>query len=470
MSATGETITVAAGQIPALPLTRAYEALVWLERTIAQAAEKRVDLLVLPECAYPAYLLGSVACYRAGDHLSGKEFVAWLGQQAARHRLHIVSGFVEDVGQHLYNAAVYLDDHGREIARTRKTFLWHADHDWFMPGREIRAFDSPLGRIGMVICAEARAPETIATLVTDGAELVLMPTCWVNTAAEQGRFENPQVEFMIEARAREFGVPFVCADKYGMEMPPIGYVGQSRIVRADGSVAAEAPAEGPGVIAARLRLVPPQRVWMSPSRRTRLLSDHPPVRPPSGRARPTVIAAVPTIVANDRYTGGMGESLFEPLRARGVELLLANLPQESPAERLQMLARAFDIHALAFPHRADVFELGPARVGCVPGQWVRSFAAPRTLALDGAELLFFFDVPPELAILRARAAENHVFVIGVSERWAIIIGPSGKILARSDPDRPAEVVAEIDLADAANKLVAPQTDIFDERKTELYRF
>lgn len=490
MPGKNRTIIVAAGQITARLMNEAPATLASIDALITRAAHMRVQLLVLPECAYPAYLLGSVTSYRAGDHLSGEGYVDWLRERARRHRLHIISGLVEDADVALHNSAVLIDDRGEELGRSRKRFLWHADHDWFEPGGEIRAFDSALGRIGIAICAETRVPEIIATLAADGAELIALPTCWINHAREPGQYYNPQVDYMVAARAREFGIPFVCADKAGVELVAVGYVGASRIVRADGSVAAEAPNTGDAVIASRLTLRPPPKVWMSDSRRAAILrprehagseAEGRASRPPSttevegsptesAPPRRITVAAMPTTVANARYTGGMGETLFEPLQQRGVNLLLVNMAVESAAEQMSMLARAFDIHAAGFPTEAGVFELGPAKVGCVPAQWARSFAASRQLALDGAEILLFFDVPQDLPLLRTRAVENRVFILGASDRWAVIIGPDGRILSAPNQSEAAEVVAELDLADAGNKLVAPKTDVFAERRVELYRF
>lgn len=465
-----EAITVAAAQLTARLMNEAPRTLASIEGAIQRAAGKRVDLLVLPESAYPAYLIGSIDSYREGDHLTGEQYVAWLAEQARRHRLHLISGFVEDPPDRLYNAAVFIDDQGREIGRARKRFLWHMDQEWFTPGETIEAFDSALGRVGIVTCAETRAPEIVATLVADGAEILAMPTCWINAASEPGQYYNIQVDYLIEARAREFDVPFVCADKSGFELGKVGYVGQSRIVRADGSVAAEAPTTGETVVAARLVPHPPRRLWMSDARRKRLLDPAPARRPEGGSARRVTLAAMPTHVANQRFEGGMGESLFEPLAWRGVGLLMVNMSTDQAAEQLQMLGRAFDIHAIGFPHRADAFPLGPARVGCVAGQWSRSFAAARSLALDGAEVLFFFDVPRDLPMLRTRAVENRVFVAGAGDRWAVVIGPDGRVLGQSDTHQPHETVVEIDLAEAADKNVAPRTDVFNERRAGLYRF
>ena len=115
-----------------------------------------------------AYLLGSILSYREGDHLSGEAFVAWLAERAAKNRMTLVCGLVEDTGAALHNTAVVIDDQGHEVGRARKRFLWNADRDWYTPGHEIRAFDTPAGRLGVVICAEARVPEIIATLVPTG--------------------------------------------------------------------------------------------------------------------------------------------------------------------------------------------------------------------------------------------------------------------------------------------------------------
>lgn len=468
-----QTITVAAGQIQARLMNEAPATLEAIGLAIRRAADKRVDLLVLPECAYPAYLLGSITSYRAGEHLRSEEFVAWLAAQARQHRLHLVCGFVEETAQAVFNSAVLLDDRGREVGRARKRFLWNADHDWFTPGDEIRAFDTALGRIGVVICAEARDPELVATLAADGAQLIALPTCWINAARDPGRYYNPQVDFLIEARAREFGIPFVCADKWGLELGATGYVGQSRIVRADGSLAAEAPATGDAVIAARVTIDRPHRIWVSQKRRAALsggLREAAGAEPSGQSARRITVAAVPTAVATARFTGGMGESLFQPLQEHGVTLALLNLPQEAQAEQVEMVAPAFDVTAVAYPSRADVYDRGSVLVGCIAGQWARSFATARALTLEGAQVLLFFDAPDDLPLLRTRALENRVFVVAAGERSAVIIDPDGQILARSTPDSSAEAVARIDPAAARDKTLAPRTDIFAERRTDLYRY
>jgi predicted amidohydrolase len=463
-----KSITAAAGQIAARFMNDADATLASLETVIDQARAQDADLLVLPECAYPAYLLGSVASYRAGAHMTGEAFVRWLCQQAARCRMHIVSGFVDDGGDRLYNAAVLVDDRGCEIGRSHKRFLWHLDHDWFASGGDIRAFDSRLGRIGMVICAETRAPEILATLAADGAEILAMPTCWINSSRTPGIFANPQIEFLIEARAREFGLPFVCADKSGLELGGIGYVGKSRIVRADGSLAAEAPPTGEAAITARLE--PTASTWRPepPDAARRLRSSEPPVRPAPGDLRPINAAAIPGI-APAQVLDADGP-LLHHLHLNRPDLLVLRPADESSEGRLRRRAADLGILLLTPPQACGVIDLAGARAGVLTGPAAESFALPRAMVLDGVGMLVFWSQRADLPILRTRALENRVFVIAVTDRFAAIIGPEGELLSYASIESAIPPIATLTLSQAADKYVAERTDLLEERQPGLYRF
>ncbi len=430
-----------------------------IERTIDAAARRKADLLVLPECAYPAYLLGSVDSYRRGSHLTSDRFLRRLSERASRHRMHIVCGLVEDTPKALYNSAALLDDRGSIVGMARKRFLWSAERDWYTVGDEIRVCDTPLGRIGIVICAEARMPEILATLAHDGAELIAMPTCWINGSREAGAYENPQVAFLIEARAREFAVPFVCADKSGMEMPGVGYVGLSRIVGADGSLLAEAPPTGDALSCASLSLQVCERASMSDALRSRLLAGEEPRRLSGVPKRRLTVAALPAGVI-ERWTPSHEAAALQSLAERGVTLAVAP-GCSSPAPGSLDVVRS--------PVAGGVTSVGPLRVAFVTGGDVRSFASSRAAALDGAEALIVLDAPDDLPLLRARALENRVFVLAAGAAKAVAIGPGGEILARADADGET-AVAEIDPSAAWDKCVAPRTDVLAERRVGLYRF
>lgn len=448
-------VRVGAAQIPAYGLERAGSALVSIERAIEQTAEQRVDLLVLPECAYPAYLIGSVEAYRKADVLPADEYIIKLARLARKKKVHIVSGFVEDVGTHLHNSAVLIDDQGQEVGRYRKSFLWANDNEWFKPGDRVPVFQTRLGRIGMVICADTRAPEIIAKLVRDGAELVAMPTCWINAAADRGRFENPQPEFLISARAKEFGVPFVCANKFGMETAKIGYCGRSLIAAADGRILKEAPGDSETLIVGEIELRGEQEgdvhgeLWES------LVSWDEPVRP-----EPKMTSRVRVAIWPERFLS-LGE--FDRLRADGVRLLVISGVAD---ERIMPTG---GVELVTSEHAGALRSSVVGTIGCLSCEQFRNFGRTRLLALGGAEMVCVFGAPGDMRLLRTRAAENRVFVLAVGEWGGAIISPAGEVLACSSDKDQRSIVADIRIADAANKTVAPGTDIWEQRRVNAYK-
>ena len=87
-----------------------------------------------------------------------------------------VTGLLERDGDTLYNAAILVGPDGL-IGSYRKTHLPFLGVDRFvMPGDELKVFDTPLGRIGLIICYDLRFPEVTRTLALAGADIVALPT------------------------------------------------------------------------------------------------------------------------------------------------------------------------------------------------------------------------------------------------------------------------------------------------------
>ena len=70
-------------------------------------------------------------------------------------------------------------------------------------GNRLRAFDTPIGRAGFVICNDRWNPQIVRALVLDGARIILIPSY-----GDKTRRQNRAVL----ARARENGVPIVEAN------------------------------------------------------------------------------------------------------------------------------------------------------------------------------------------------------------------------------------------------------------------
>ena len=393
---------------------------VWavVERLAAGATAARADLLVLPECTYPAYWLQSRDAYEAGRYLDTPEVLRRFGAIARAGGFWLVAGLVEEAGDRLYNSAAVIDRTGRVIGIARKSFLWDCDNRWFSPAEQLSVFDTELGRLGVMICADGRAPEIAATLAAKGAEFIVMPTAWVNAAKGTGRFENPQADFLIRARAREFAVPFACADKSGREADAMEYVGQSQIVDASGNVTAIAAIEGEHLVVGE---VTPQR-------------------------------ATPA-----RLTGSQ-------------RAILSGGAESFPAGRLEIKVRVSE--SMKVIDLEAAVRNANGRHSLLTADDLRAFAPARCAALSESQLLIVSGHAEDDVFPRARAMENRVFVAVFGESGLeMVVSPTGHVLWNRQRDNwAAQPGFELNLALADNKCVTPETDIWLQRRVGAYAY
>jgi len=199
-----------------------------LEEAVAAGAE----LLVLPECAIPGYMFGSLEeAMPFAEEIPGPSTDAL---EAACRRLgaHVVCGLLERDGDLLRNSAVLVGPDGL-VGVYRKTHLPFLGVDRFTtPGDELPVFDTPLGRIGVEICYDLRFPEVTRTLALQGAEIVAHPTNFPMAA-------KVQTELITVARAAENRVYLLTANRVGKERWG-EFCGWSQIVDPFGKRLAEA--------------------------------------------------------------------------------------------------------------------------------------------------------------------------------------------------------------------------------------
>jgi predicted amidohydrolase len=444
------TITVAAAQLPARPLAQAAQALADIAEAVAAAGRARADLIVLPECSYPAYWLGTKDGYFQADILRGRTIEHDLAELARRHRICLVAGVVHEQDGALYDAAVLFDASGHLAGRHCKTFLWDAEHDWYQPGTRVQPVETPFGRVGLLVCAEGRSPEVFASHAAQMAGLLAMPTAWVNAAASPAQYYNPQPDFIMQARAAEFGLPIVCANKFGRECQEARFCGMSLIVSADGRMLAKAPPDRPALLTARVRLEP-KRLILPDATVRRLLADRPPVLPPPD-APPLRVAVLPPTPESQAH-----KDVSELLAGRAVHAVvsLTHAPEPTVIDPYSRISS--QLQAVAH-----------AKIGFVTAPQARSFVWPRMLSLDGAQVLCVIGRLNDMSLLRTRAAENRVFVVAAPDSRPAAISPGGAVLAQSQPKDDQPLIVDLNLTEAADKLVAPRTNIWTERRCGAY--
>ncbi len=230
-------------------------------RFIRQAAADGAELVILPELANSGCDLASrERALDLAENLPGGPTVEAWRNEAERSGVHVVGGLLERDGDTLHNAAVLLGP--ETLGRYRKTHLWDTEKVLYEPGRELPVFDTPLGRIGLLVCYDAWFPEAARTLAVKGAEILCVPSNapddWVPEHQRRGDLTMLNVHCIAAANANRIFV--VAANRVGD-----GYLGRSCVVDVTGGVLALAAAPEEGLICAEVDL--------SRARREKRLTD-----------------------------------------------------------------------------------------------------------------------------------------------------------------------------------------------------
>lgn len=203
-------------------------------RQATAAAERGATLIVLPELASSGYVFRSDDEAAEASEPAAGPFTTALHQVCARFGCVVVAGFNERDGSRRHNSAVVVAADG-PLAVYRKLHLFNDEKSWFAPGEELVVADTPVGRIGVVICYDLRFPEAARALALGGAELIAVPTNWVaafkNTVWDERGYV--QGDYLAMATAGQNGVAIACADRIGVERD-IEFIGASIIVGPDG--------------------------------------------------------------------------------------------------------------------------------------------------------------------------------------------------------------------------------------------
>ncbi|OFV83708.1 MAG: hypothetical protein A2W26_00765 [Acidobacteria bacterium RBG_16_64_8] len=175
-----------------------------------RAAGRGCQLIVLPEMATTGYCFIDRAEIAPLLETIPGPTTQLLSQIAQRHGCHIVVGLgeVERESGLFYNSAVLIrPDGGTEKSRKVHPFVsdtrWANDGDLGFP-----AWDTALGRISVIICMDAGFFESSRIPCLAGAEVICMPTNWVQERA-------PAMDWFT--RAVENSVYLIAADRYGEE-------------------------------------------------------------------------------------------------------------------------------------------------------------------------------------------------------------------------------------------------------------
>jgi predicted amidohydrolase len=247
-------LTLAAAAAPFdRDLQRSYATIAAL---IDEARAAGAGLLVLPEAALGGYvesLSGDFAPPPALDP-DGPELRTVM--ELAKDMVVCV-GFCEageDGARH--NVAACVSGDGL-LGFHRKIHMPLDEGRITTPGERLAAFDTPVGRIGMLICYDKAFPEAARTLTLDGAELLCTMSAWPRSATNPADdlTEDRQwrrAELWDRARAAENSLVLASANQTGV-FGRLHFLGGARITNPNGDVIASTGPE-PGLAIATLDL------------------------------------------------------------------------------------------------------------------------------------------------------------------------------------------------------------------------
>jgi len=215
---------------------------------VAEARDRGVDYLALPEAAIGGYLssLGNHGDTVKTTNRSLPPAIRVDGPELARVQriagdLVVAIGFCElaDDGETRYNAAALLDG-GTIYGVYRKVHQPLGEGMSYSAGSRYDVHDTPVGRIGLQICYDKAFPEAARMMALDGAQIITSLSAW--PAARTATAANLQDDrwtyrfnLFDTARALDNQVFWVASNQSGT-FGSLRYVGNAKIVDPGGNI------------------------------------------------------------------------------------------------------------------------------------------------------------------------------------------------------------------------------------------
>ena len=211
-------------------------------KLIGDAREAGAALLVLPDAAIGGYL----ADLRHPDPAAFPP--ALKPDDPIFERIRVLArdmvvcvGFCEADGDDRYNAAVCLTGDG-VLGRHRKVHLPAAEGVAYRAGDTFAAFDTPVGRVGMLIDYDKTFPESARSLALDGAQILACLSAWpasiTNAAPKMSQDRQSRLFDLYDcARAAENQIVVVSSNQTGAA-GGMRFLGQAKVVGPAGNVLA----------------------------------------------------------------------------------------------------------------------------------------------------------------------------------------------------------------------------------------
>lgn len=209
---------------------------------IARARKAGADLLVFPELSLTGYLLQDLVSEVA---LSADDPVFAKLAKAAGD-MAVIVGAIEESPEHAQFISGYLIEGGEVRHVHRKVYLAaygvFDEARYVGGGQRVRAVDSSVGRIGMIICEDAWHPSLVGLSLLDGANILVVQVASPVRDLTRGELPSNARTWMDTLRtyARLYGTTIVFCNRVGSE-DGLVFWGHSCVLGPDGEAIGQAP-------------------------------------------------------------------------------------------------------------------------------------------------------------------------------------------------------------------------------------
>lgn len=210
-----------------------------IEYAVEDAARQRAEIACFPETAVIGWV--NPAAHDLATPIPGalSDRIAAL---AKKHDIMIAIGLCEKNGDALHDSVILVGTDGKILLKHRKiNTLDELMDPPYTSGsvEDVAAVDTPIGRVGMLICADTFKDEYIDAAAAKKPELMIIPYGWA-AGVSQWPQHAKQLVAVVTHTAKRAGCPVVGTDLVGVissgPWKGLTYGGQSIVIDSAGKV------------------------------------------------------------------------------------------------------------------------------------------------------------------------------------------------------------------------------------------
>ena len=149
---------------------------------IEKAKQQNADLVFFPEVQlspfFPQYENKKADKYLLS--LDSEE-IRTIQNVCKKYNIYASPNVYLDLNGNKYDASLFINNNGNISGISKMVHITQAkyfyEQDYYTPSDDgFKVYDTPFGKIGIVICFDRHSPESIKACALKGAELIIIPT------------------------------------------------------------------------------------------------------------------------------------------------------------------------------------------------------------------------------------------------------------------------------------------------------